>query len=258
LVSYHVWNNFPQSRNVTVQLSAINQNDTTSSYYKDQTVAVGACDSSTINWIFAPTKIGYHIVNATENGKFRAGEDFHVVDSNSYPSVNSKVVNSPLKQFRSGISAQDVKCREDLMLITKVSDGSPACVKPLTYNKLALQGWAKIQGVTTTTYVVVNNTQYEIPYVIRGWTNELLYMTFDTEHKSLVVFVKSTAEKGEITLTIPRALLDSNLDQYARFVVVVDGKETKYMETESATARTLTIPFEIGAKKIEIIAPQRI
>ena len=83
LVSYHVWNNFPQSSSVTVQLSAINQNDTTSSYYKNQTVAVGPCDASTVNWNFAPTKVGYYIVNATENGKFRAEEDFDVVDSKS-------------------------------------------------------------------------------------------------------------------------------------------------------------------------------
>src|SRR5438445_4729256 len=142
LVSYHVWNNFPQPRNVIVQLSAINQNDTTSSYYKNQTVAVGACDSSTINWIFAPTKVGYYIVNATEIGKLRAQEDFEVVDSKSDALINSKFVGSPAMQLKSGILAQDVKCKSNLQLVIKSEDDFPACVKPETAQKLIKRGWA--------------------------------------------------------------------------------------------------------------------
>lgn len=163
----------------------------------------------------------------------------------------------PMEQFKSGIDAQDVKCRKDLMLVIKTTDGSPACVKPLTYNKLALQGWAKLQGVTTTTYVTVGNSTYDIPYIMRGWTNKLMYITANTTQNSLEVFVESTAQKGEITLTIPRALLDSKnaySHQDSKFVILVDKQEIKYTETTSITARTLTIPFDFGAKEIEIIA----
>ncbi len=147
------------------------------------------------------------------------------------------------------------------MLITKASDGSPACVRPLTYNKLTLQGWAKLQGVTTTTFVEVNGTKYDIPYIVRGWTNKLLYITVNTTQNSLSVFVESTAQKGEVTLTIPRALLDSKSsygNQDTPFIVLVDKTEVKYTETTSIDTRTLTIPFEFGAKKIEIIATQNI
>ncbi len=84
LVSYHVWNNFPQSKNFTVELSATNQNDTTNSFYKKQNIRVGACDTSDVKWLFVPTKAGNYIVNATENGKFRAGTSFEVVNSSQY------------------------------------------------------------------------------------------------------------------------------------------------------------------------------
>lgn len=150
LIAYHVWNNFPQSRNVTVELSAINQNDTASSFYKNQIVQVGACDANTVNWIFAPTKAGYYIVNATEIGKFRAGADFWVVDSTS-SAINSKLVGSPLMQIKSGIAAKDVRCENNLQLIIKAEDGSPACVKPNTANILVERGWAK--------EVVANNSE---------------------------------------------------------------------------------------------------
>lgn len=48
----------------------------------------------------------------------------------------------PLKQFNSGIKAQDVKCKEDFMLVTKASNGSPACVKPISVKKLVSLKWA--------------------------------------------------------------------------------------------------------------------
>ncbi len=49
---------------------------------------------------------------------------------------------SPLKQFKLGI-AKNVKCIDDLTLVIKAEDGSPACVKPDTANILIERGWAK-------------------------------------------------------------------------------------------------------------------
>ncbi len=51
-------------------------------------------------------------------------------------------IDSPLKQFKSGISINDTKCNNDLLLVMKLSNSSPACVKPETVNKLLLRGWA--------------------------------------------------------------------------------------------------------------------
>lgn len=55
-----------------------------------------------------------------------------VVDSNS----------PPLKQFKSGIAVEDIKCKEGLQLVIKARDGSPACVKPESISKLVDRGWA--------------------------------------------------------------------------------------------------------------------
>ena len=51
-------------------------------------------------------------------------------------------IDSPLKQFKSGIDAKDVVCKEGLQLVIKSKVGSPACVKPSSAAKLALWGWA--------------------------------------------------------------------------------------------------------------------
>jgi len=52
-----------------------------------------------------------------------------------------EVILSPKKQVRSGVEDQDVVCKENLQLIFKQKIGSPACVKPLTAQKLFERGW---------------------------------------------------------------------------------------------------------------------
>lgn len=56
--------------------------------------------------------------------------------------VSKVTLDSPLKQFKSGVSINDTKCNDDLTLVIKSSNSSPACVKPETVNKLLLRGWA--------------------------------------------------------------------------------------------------------------------
>jgi hypothetical protein len=50
---------------------------------------------------------------------------------------------SPLQQVQSGLSPQDVKCNEGLVLIIKTEDGSPACVTQSTADALITRGWGK-------------------------------------------------------------------------------------------------------------------
>jgi hypothetical protein len=65
---------------------------------------------------------------------------------------------SPLKQFKSGIPASDVKCGSDFQLILKIEDVSPVCVKPDTAQKLIERGWAKITATKATFDVIQSNT----------------------------------------------------------------------------------------------------
>lgn len=48
---------------------------------------------------------------------------------------------SPLQQFKSGIVAHAVTCKQGFELLIKSTDGSPACVKPMTTEKLVQRGW---------------------------------------------------------------------------------------------------------------------
>ena len=56
-----------------------------------------------------------------------------------FVSSNSKL--SPLKQVANGILPKDVSCKENMQLILKISDGSPACVTTTTAEKLIQRGW---------------------------------------------------------------------------------------------------------------------
>lgn len=48
----------------------------------------------------------------------------------------------PLKQFKSGVSSQEVQCKDDLKLVIKIVNSKPACVTPTTKQKLIERGWA--------------------------------------------------------------------------------------------------------------------
>ncbi|MDE1725630.1 MAG: hypothetical protein KGH76_07035, partial [Thaumarchaeota archaeon] len=64
-------------------------------------------------------------------------------------------ISSPLKQSKSGVAAQDVKCNDSLQLVIKAEDGSPACVKPDTAQKLVERGWAK--EIMTNSSLITNH-----------------------------------------------------------------------------------------------------
>ncbi len=50
-------------------------------------------------------------------------------------------IKSPLKQSKAGVPINEIQCRENLLLVIKSSDNTPACVKPKTMEKLILRGW---------------------------------------------------------------------------------------------------------------------
>jgi len=61
--------------------------------------------------------------------------------SSSYGGFITKIT-TPLKQFKSGISAKDIKCVSGLQIVIKAGNHSPACVKPEDVSKLVERGWA--------------------------------------------------------------------------------------------------------------------
>ena len=71
---------------------------------------------------------------------------------------------------------------------------------------------------------------------------------------SMIIIIDTTSD-GEITITLPRALIDARYDNGDddEFFVLIDGEEIDFDETTTDVDRTLTIPFLYGDETIEII-----
>lgn len=80
-------------------------------------------------------------VSVSKSFLFTILENSQMNDTHSHP---VPMLASPLMQFKSGISASDVKCQQGFGLVIKSDDNSPACVKPDTAAKLVAWGWAKL------------------------------------------------------------------------------------------------------------------
>lgn len=68
----------------------------------------------------------------------------HVYDTDMRPIKEKTDIVTPLKQFKAGFTFDNITCKKDLVKIMKSKDGSPACVKPQTAQKLVERNWGKI------------------------------------------------------------------------------------------------------------------
>lgn len=226
--------------------------------------------------------VPYNAVNGTwkilaTSGFNHASLDIQVISSNyglknknatygSDGSVTITPIKSPLKQFKSGIPAKNTTCQVWLQLIFKSENGSPACVKPNTAQKLVERGWAMV--VTTYTQqniptlsnsITVPNTNFIINYDFAG-NGKILGANMDTQSKSLILSLETTSN-GTLTVSIPRALLDIKKNErgMGEFYILADGRETIFKEIHTTqTDRIFSIPFQNGTSKIMIIATELI
>ncbi|MHB8545525.1 MAG: PEFG-CTERM sorting domain-containing protein [Nitrosotalea sp.] len=99
------------------------------------------------------------------------------------------------------------------------------------------------------------NEMYCIDYTINGGT--VSGATLDTASKALVVNIQANSD-GQITLNIPRSVLDAKSGTGdSVFAVLIDGEQVQqFTESPSADTRTITIPFQMASEKIEIIGTQ--
>ena len=63
-------------------------------------------------------------------------------------------IDSPLKQFKTGIPINDIQCKDNLVKIMKLSNSTPACVKSSTAEKLLLRGWGESIDDSETTKTI--------------------------------------------------------------------------------------------------------
>ena len=94
---------------------------------------------------------------------------------------------------------------------------------------------------------VITIEDYDILYQITG--AKIIKITPDVENKSLIIEIETFSD-GELMLTIPKQILDTNEGD---FFVLVDGEETNHDSSSTDDAWTLIIPFYNGSEEIEII-----
>ena len=98
----------------------------------------------------------------------------------------------------------------------------------------------------------VDRTNFVLSYTITG--GSVLSVTPDDDANSLIIGISTTSD-GEITITLPRELIDAvgPDGQEDSFFVLIDGEEVDFDESNTSNDRTLTIAFPDGAEEIEII-----
>lgn len=74
---------------------------------------------------------------------FEMGENCAVIKKNSLLQPDNDYVLPPKKQANLGLAQNEISCKNNLKLIFKSSDNSPACVNPSTAEILIERGWKK-------------------------------------------------------------------------------------------------------------------
>jgi len=83
-------------------------------------------------------------------------------------------------------------------------------------------------------------------------------MVADGEVNSVIINIEA-AEQGEITVTLPRNVIDAiRENEDDDFFVLVDYEEVSFEETKTSMDRTLSIQFPAGAEIIEIVGTNAI
>lgn len=81
-------------------------------------------------------------------------------------------IDSPLKQFKTGVPINKIQCKPNLVIIIKSSDSSPACVRSSTAEKLFLRGWTEIRDTISIQPIIKTGTfaGYCIGYCTKEFT----------------------------------------------------------------------------------------
>lgn len=215
-------------------------------------------------WGFNFTKGVDYVVFAGKNndGALRYREcsptgTLEYVNIDELRNASQQYIAPPLQQLAAGINIDEIKCRESLALVMKLFDGSPACVKPQTKEILIERGW----GIGYPDKIMeVQGAEHSVRYSI-GENATIVDVIYSKDTASVIIKIESTAADN-LTIELPRALLDSGhsfCDEKFRkdldYIVLIDREETHFKEiVTTPQTRTLSIPIQENAAKIEVIA----
>ena len=134
-----IWNNYPESRTIPVDISLVDS-DSHIVFYKKQSMGLHACDGpGLIQWNFVPTHAGKYTLTLIVDNKTTTSTVFYV--ENNSDEINTHTILSPQKQFKSGIALRDIQCGNDMVLVIKSKDASPICITSQTAEILKHRNW---------------------------------------------------------------------------------------------------------------------
>ncbi len=137
-----VWNASPYPRTVQVTLTIRYHHTGPQVFNQTQSLQMQACSGpESVKWRFVPIQFDDYSATVSDN-RGKVGMIFYSI----LDATKSQTVSSPLEQLRFGADSHNVICRQDLQLVIKSEDGSPACVKSDTTNFLIERGWATTFG----------------------------------------------------------------------------------------------------------------
>jgi len=95
----------------------------------------------------------------------------------SVSKIDDGKILPPLKQMELGTQYSNIRCNEGLELITKTTNGHPACVKPQTIPKLVERGWTVSKSESAThdidfTNTVTSNNQFALDFYFQVKDND--------------------------------------------------------------------------------------
>ncbi len=168
-------------------------------------------------------------------------------------------------KFGNQVVIQQFGVGPDKKFSTEVTAGGPLWKTSGTYTVKVLYGGESRTSETTFEFsssgvappkptgpsISVDRTNFSLSYKIDG--GSVLNVNPDDDANSLIITIETTSD-GELTITLPRALIDAKLGNADDdFFVLVDGEEVEFGESKTANDRILTIAFPDGAETIEII-----
>lgn len=186
-----------------------------------------------------------------------AKTDVIVSNYRSNTPVIVPLLKSPLEQFKSGLDPYFITCKQNLDLVIKINDNSPACVKSTSLERLLRQGWVnaydnngKYLPIETQT-IKVQDSDFLLHYSITG--GNVKESKLDSQSLGLIISLNTT-NNGTLTVTIPRTLLDTTNDPGSQFIMLADGQQIEFKQIRiTISDRTFSIPFQNGTSKLMIL-----
>jgi len=129
----------------------------------------------------------------------------------------------------------------------KVQHGTDARTAETTFEFGGTTG----TGTTPTFGQSLTEGEFGLTYQITG--GSVVSIIPDVDQSSLIIVIEAV-DDGELTITLPREIIDAKIgDADDDFFVLVDAEEVDFDEIVTETDRTLTIGFLAGTEEIEII-----